>query len=30
MDDVDMPWAFGGTRMALDHALMITHSLDSH
>ena len=25
MDDVVMPWAFGGTRMALDHSL--THSL---
>ena len=25
MDDVDMPWAFGGTQMALDHSL--THSL---
>ena len=27
MDDVIMPWAFGGTRMALDHSL--THSLNS-
>ena len=25
MNDVVMPWAFGGTRMALDHSL--THSL---
>ena len=25
MDDVVMPWAFGDTRMALDHSL--THSL---
>ena len=25
MDDVVMPWAFGGTRMALDHSL--THSI---
>ena len=25
MDDVVMPWASGGTRMALDHSL--THSL---
>ena len=25
MDEVDMPWAFGGIRMALDHSL--THSL---
>ena len=25
MDDVVMPWAFGGTRVALDHSL--THSL---
>ena len=25
MDDVVMPWAFGGTRMALDHSP--THSL---
>ena len=25
MDDVFMPWAFGGTRMALDHSL--THSI---
>ena len=25
MDDVVIPWAFGGTRMALDHSL--THSL---
>ena len=24
MDDLVMPWAFGGTRMALDHSL--THS----
>ena len=25
MDDVVIPWAFGGTRMALDHSL--THSI---
>ena len=25
MDDVVMPWAFGGTQMALDHSL--THSI---
>ena len=25
MDDVVMPWAFGGTRMALDHSH--THSI---
>ena len=25
MDDIVMPWAFGGTRMALDHS--VTHSL---
>ena len=25
MDEVDMPWAFGGIRMALDHSL--THSI---
>ena len=25
MDDVVMPWAFGSTRMALDHSL--THSI---
>ena len=25
MDEVVMPWAFGGTRMALDHSL--THSI---
>ena len=31
MDDVFMPWAFGGTRMALDHSLThsLTHSLVS-
>ena len=29
MDDVVMPWAFGGTRMALDHSLThsFTHSI---
>ena len=29
MDDVVMPWAFGGTRMALDHSLAhsLTHSI---
>ena len=26
MDDVVMPWAFGGTRMALDHSH--THSIN--
>ena len=28
MDDVVIPWAFGGTRIARDDSL--THSLDSH
>ena len=29
MGDVVMPWAFGGTRMALDHSLIhsLTHSI---
>ena len=29
MDDVVMPWAFGGTRMTLDHSLThaLTHSI---